>query len=231
MKKIILFIFLMVGLLALPGQIFAAGTTQLAPKGDIISSSLTFTNTTQAGSFGGAQAIDNLVTANNAPADNGLLFSGSDTFLGNPQLFAITGFTSSIGEIWLYTLISDTARVPASVTIKSSTTSQISLNATDYETTLVTLAPLGLAAFTNPPVVVNPIGDPARADVFYAAISVNAPAGTQSLFFDFNNDGTVGGNGTRLQELQAFAAVPEPSSMILLAFGAIGLSFLRKQTA
>jgi hypothetical protein len=191
----------------------------LAPNGDLIPNNAGFNSTLFGGSFDGSQAVDNLVSAANAPADNGLIFSGSDTFNPgtgfNAQLAAFNGFNSPISEIWLYSLINDTLRIPAQVTIKSSTTSQTSLNPADYETTLTTAFPLGLAAFSHVPVVVDPVNDPIFPSDRYAIVPVNAPAGTKSLFFDFDNDSTVGGNGTRLQEVQAFF-VPEPGSMLMV---------------
>ena len=50
-------------------------------------------------------------------------------------------------------------------------------------------------------------------------ISVSAPAGTQSLYFNFGNSG---GTGMAVAEIQAFAA-PEPSALVLLACGVMAL--------
>jgi hypothetical protein len=202
---------------------FAAGTAPLAPNPDILTGATSFANTANPGAFDGGKTIDNLITSNDAPVDTGLIFLGSDSFDAgagfNSQRVALTGFNSSIGEIWLYTLISDAARVPASVTIWSSTTSTVSLSTLSYSL-LLNNHPLGLAAFSNVPTVVDPgAGNVTYPFARYAKISVNAPSGTQSLMFDFL-EGATGGNGARIQEIQAFAAVPEPSSLLILGLSA-----------
>lgn len=61
----------------------------------------------------------------------------------------------------------------------------------------------------------------------YADISVNAPVGTESLFFDFGAGDSNGASyGVRVVEVQAFSfgtAVPEPSALALCAGGLFGL--------
>jgi hypothetical protein len=208
----------------------AAPLSTLAPNGNILSPSDTFASDPVSGSFTVAQALDGKVTSQGPPqADNGLIFSGSEGFNAgsglNPQRFAITGFNSPISQIWLYVITTDTLRMPSteddgeSIMIKSSTTSTTSLNAADYATSLLPLTTFPTAAFSHSPAVVDPVNDPARSDSKYIAIPVSAPAGTQSLFFDFDG----GGNGVRIQEVQAFAPVPEPSSIALLVVAGAAL--------
>jgi hypothetical protein len=207
----------------------AAPLSTLAPNGNILSPSDTFASDPVSGSFTVAQALDGKVTSQGPPqADNGLIFSGSETFNAgsgnNPQRFAITGFNSPLSQIWLYVITTDTLRMPSTndgeqILIKSSTTSTTSLNAGDYATTLLPLTGFPTSAFSNTPVVVDPVNDPARSDSKYLVIPVNAPAGTQSLFFDFDGDG----NGVRIQEVQAFAPVPEPGSVVLILIGGVAL--------
>jgi hypothetical protein len=182
---------------------FAQTLLNLTANGDILSSSVTVASTTQitGASFGSDKAFDNLVRGDSS--DHGLLFNGSDNFLGNAQLLAITGFTpTTIGEIWIYTLTADSLRVSDTVTVKSSTSSTTSLSASTYETTLGTFS-LGVSAFNNAASVTS-----GSTDTTYAILNVAAPAGTQSVFFDFGNDG----HGMRIAELQAFSAIPEPST-------------------
>jgi hypothetical protein len=166
---------------------FAAGTAPLAANADIITGATSFASSTPISGFDGSKSFDNLITSNDIPADTGLIFNGSDSFNAgsgfNDQRVALTGFNSSIGEIWLYTLISDSLRVPASVSIYSSTSSTTSLFSISYPTLLVNNYTLGLAAFSNVPSVVDPgAGNVAYPFARYAKISVNAPSGTQSLF-------------------------------------------------
>jgi hypothetical protein len=208
--------------LALAGRVVATPLSTLAPNGNILSSSDTFASDPVNGSFTVAQALDNKVTSANSGADNGLIFNGSEGFGNNPQRFAITGFNGAINQIWLYVITTDTLRMPSTddgeqILIKSSTTSTTSLNAASYSTTLLPFAGFPTSAFSHPSVVVDPVGDPARADSKYLVIPVSAPAGTQSLFFDFDG----GGNGVRIQEVQAF--VPEPSSIVIFLLGGVAL--------
>jgi len=208
--------------LVAPCLAWAAGTTNLAPNGDLIPNGAPTASTAFSGGFNSPQAVDNLISAANGAVDQGLIFAGSEAFDAgqgpNQQLFAVSGFNSPISEIWLYSITSDPLRVPGSVKIRSSTTVQTSLNAGDYPTVLQTNLTLGVPAFTHTPQVVDPVNDPGYPFTFYTVIPVNAPAGTQSLFFDFDASATYGGNGARIQEVQAFF-VPEPASLGSLLLG------------
>jgi hypothetical protein len=143
-----------------------------------------------------SHAIDGYLRGTPNPPFNGLIFSGA------PEILSLSGFTPGpIGLIRVWTIAADPGRVPTSVTIRSSISLVSTLTATDYETVLGTFTPL----FTGPP--------PAGTDENYADFVVTAPAGTQSLFFDFDSP-----SGARLSEVQAF--VPEPASIGLAALAA-----------
>lgn len=131
------------------------------------------------------------------------VFADGDT----DMRMVIHGFNSEIKQIRIWRDMSDSNRVPAMVTIRSSKSNNASL--TDlFETSLVESVALGTEAFS--------------ADG-YATISVNAPAGTRSLLFDFGDVDSNGGYyGLRIMEIQAFAT-PEPSTSALLSIGVVGL--------
>jgi hypothetical protein len=132
------------------------------------------------------------------------------------QSIAITGFDSTLGVIRIWSVPGGSA--PLSVTIYGSTNSTTSLNSADYALTLVgttTLSPW------------SPSTDGHSDYNQYKVFNVSAPAGTQSLLFDFG----VSGNYTAVAEFQAFAAIPEPSTwaMLLLGMGALVLGIRRRQ--
>jgi hypothetical protein len=133
----------------------------------------------------------------------------------NDMRLVVHGFNSQIRQIRIWRDTSDTNRVPAQVTIRSSESDNASL-ADPFETALVNTIVLGPEAFTDG----------------YATINVAAPAGTRSLFFDFGGVDSNGSHyGARVMEIQAFAA-PEPSTSVLLGMGLLGLLVYvwRKQT-
>ncbi len=182
---------------ATPGNLLA-----LLPASDLASSS---SNT----SFGAAlsQIDDNFV--NTANQDNGLIFADTDT----DQRVAITGFNSKIADIRFFTSPTDPGRFPSSLTIYSSSSSTTSLNSSNYTILVPTIA-LNGSAFT-------PVAGSTAA---YIDLFVNAPVGTQSLLFDIGN---ANGEGDRISEAQAFATVPEPSSLWLMPAGLLLFAMLR----
>ena len=110
------------------------------------------------------------------------------------QRLVIHGFNSAVGLIRIWR---GEDRIAQQVTIKSSLFDLSSLNAADYGTTLASLSSLSFN------------------DAGYVDIAVKAPAGTQSLFFDFGNRteyyptaGWPQPAGVRTMEIQAFATVP-----------------------
>ena len=128
--------------------------------------------------------------------------AGVDT---NPRL-VVSGFNSAIRTIRIW----GNSDIPIrSVTIRSSTTRQTSLNASAYETELVpTTTYADMSDWTH----VGGVGSSCYKD--YAVI---APTGTQSVFFGFNSSS---GTWVRVQELQAFSH-PTPMSNRLVS-GVIG---------
>ena len=183
---------------AAPGNLFA-----LLPTSDLASSS---SNT----GFGAglSQINDNFV--NTANQDNGLIFGNSDT----DQRVAITGFNSKIVDIRFFSSPSDPGRFPSSLSVYYSTSSTTSLTSSSYTGLLFATPALNGSAFT-------PVAGSTAA---YIDLYVNAPVGTQSLLFDI---GSANGEGDRISELQAFAAVPEPSSLSLCVLSAGFLIFAK----
>lgn len=175
---------------ATPGNLLA-----LLPVSDLASSS---SNT----SFGAAlsQIDDNFV--NTANQDNGLIFADSDT----DQRVAITGFDSKILDLRFFTSPTDPGRFPSSLSIYYSVNSTTSLTSSNYTGLLFATTALNGSAFA-------PVAGSTAA---YIDLYVNAPVGTQSLLFDIGN---ANGEGDRISEVEAFATVPEPSSLCLIAAG------------
>lgn len=118
----------------------------------------------------------------------------------------VHGFNSRVKQIRIWRDMSDVNRVPAKVTIMSST-SKNTLLTNRFETTLVTSLSLGNNAFVDG----------------YSTINVDAPEGTQSLFFDFGDTDSLGNaHGVRIMEIQAMA-IPEPSAITMIGGGLGGL--------
>ena len=152
---------------------------------------------------------------------------------GNPvQQMEIYGFNSAIGTIrlWVDTTTNGNG-APLQASIWSSTNANNTLTSPDlgssgntanhFETLLAggaTPVTLGNAAFTCD----HPEWWAAAG---YHEFTVNAPAGTQSLYFNFYGGNAANGNtgGVGIIEAQAFAPTPEPSSLVLLACGLIAL--------
>lgn len=126
----------------------------------------------------------------------GFAFADWDT----NRTMAITGFDSSVGLIRVW---KGEDRIPDTVTI-GSTSVDGSINPADY-TALTTIS--GLMAMFN-----------AQG---YADIAVNAPAGTKGLGFVWGAGSNA--SGTEILDIQAFATVPEPSSIVLLVCGLVSL--------
>ena len=175
-----------------PGNLLA-----LLPTSDLAASTISGV------AFGLPSVVNNLVGTSNQ--DDGLVFLDTDT----DQELAITGFDSALTDIRFFTAPGDARRFPASITVYYSTQSTLSLDDAGIPYTGVNggllQAKLNLTStpFTSVPGSTNG----------YIDLSVNAPAGTQTLLFDF---GTANGTGDRVGEIQAFD-LPEPSSLLLLA--------------
>jgi hypothetical protein len=126
------------------------------------------------------------------------------------QSLAIRNIGAGFDTIRIWRDTTEDVRVPARVLVKSSSsdlTDEDCLNASKYETELTNLSSLTF----------NSLG--------YADIAVNAGANTQNLFLDFGIGDALGTSyGVRVVEVQAFnLAVPEPSSIAIVACGAFGL--------
>jgi hypothetical protein len=120
----------------------------------------------------------------------------------NSMRMVIHGFKSGIKQLRIWRDTTDVNRVPAQVTIRSSTRDNAALGDT-FETALVNSYTLGTAAFEDG----------------CATVTVNAPEGTQSLFLDFGGvDANGAAFGNRIVEIQAFAT-PEPSTTAVVTTG------------
>jgi hypothetical protein len=175
-----------------PGNLLA-----LLPTGDLAASTVSVV------AFGLPSVVNNLVGTSNQ--DDGLVFLDTDT----DERLAITGFDSALTDIRFFTSPGDAARFPSSITVYYSTQSTLSLDAADTPYAgvngglLQATVNLTSALFTSVPGSTNG----------YIDLSVNAPAGTQTLLFNF---GSANGTGDRVGEMQAFD-LPEPNSLLLLA--------------
>lgn len=141
----------------------------------------------------------------------------SDPASDNPRL-AVWGFNSAIDTIRIWgagDLDPDMVEIKSSTSLVTPVSEAFPADLTDsYETTLVAMTTPAEMAATR-------ITDGTAGDqpwqMWYWEYDVSAPAGTQSLLFDFGTSGR-----TRIVEVQAFV-VPEPGTLALLATGLIGL--------
>jgi hypothetical protein len=123
------------------------------------------------------------------------------------QQLVISGFTSPVGQIRLWNYGD---RIPQTVTIESSTTN---VTIPTWGAAWATASTLFETTLTPTPVSI------VQSSGAETIISVSAPAGTRSLYFNF---GDSGGTGMAVAEIQAFGT-PEPSALVLLACGLTAL--------
>lgn len=122
----------------------------------------------------------------------------------------VHGFESDVERVRLWSLNDGSYWVPDAVTIKSSLSNISSLEAGDYETLLLPVTEILAEDWTFDPNV--------GPNYAYVDFLVSAPAGTQSLFFDFGVGSGLNVE-TRIVEVQAFAVVPEPQTWVMMALG------------
>src|SRR4051812_40328513 len=103
------------GLLA-TAQFASAAPVTLVTPGNLLPGGATASSSTHSG-FPSSETVDQ-VLRNDPSQDNGLIFDDADT----SERLSIKGFDSAINEIRIYSNTADTNRIPASVTIRSSTT-------------------------------------------------------------------------------------------------------------
>jgi hypothetical protein len=179
--------------------------------------------------------------AGDAPNKSDFLFAND----GGVEQLVISGFNSNVAKIRIWT---EPDFTPGSVTVRSSTNNVTSADwgalstdpTTVFEKSLVSATTLSV--FPEPSGNANswtvgatagswtvssqvPSGPSNTIASLYKEFLVSAPAGTQSLYFNFGatGGGDAGWNIGRISEIQAFSAVPEPSTVALLVSGAIGL--------
>ena len=200
----------------LTAPIASATLTNVGQPGNVLAGSVVASSSSISLSFLPTAAVDNQVRfCCAADQDHGLIFDNSDS----SQRLGMTGTYGAIQQIRVWTLnnIID-ARIPSSVTIRSSinSLSGVQLVTTGSFEKLLGTFPLGTSAFT---------GTAPNTDITFATIAVNAPAGTQSLFYDFG--GVADGKGERIAEIQAF--VPEPTSFALGSVALMALVACRRR--
>ena len=175
--------------------------------------------------------------AGDSPSPSDFLFAAGDT----QRRLVISGFNSDIALIRLWT---EPDFAPADMMVLSSTENITSVDwsTLDAEATFPTCLTMITGMTLNP----MPEGDyttwaegdtagswvvseqcgcgPTTAPTLYKDFLVSAPAGTQSLYFDFGSAlGGYAGLSVRISEIQAFSAVPEPGTMALLFSGLLGM--------
>lgn len=144
-----------------------------------------------------------------------------DLIVNDPEpRLVVSGFNSPISTIRIWG-IGDVD--PTAVTIKSST-SLITPTTGSFASDLHTSFETPLVPYTNSLTwtAAGTSGDQPWA-VHYLEYSVSAPKGTQSLYFAFSPSPNYGLGWTRICEVQAFAPIPEPSTLALCATGIAGL--------
>lgn len=178
--------------------------------------------------------------AGDAPNKSDFLFANDS---GIEQL-VISGFNSDVTKIRIWT---ESDFTPGSVTVRSSTTNVTSANWTTLSSNPESMFERSLVSATTLSIFPEPSGNsntwtagstagswtvssqvpsgPNTIASLYKEFLVSAPAGTQSLYFNFGatGGGDAGWNIARISEIQAFSSVPEPSMMVLVLGGAIGL--------
>ena len=171
------------------------GTATAAAVNDpnLLSNNTVTTSSDYLGWFPPSQAVDGTTL--------GACFDYADP----DQRLVVSGLNTSMTLIRLWRDPGED-RIPARVLIKSSTTSDSgSLTASDYETQLADLSSISWTSG-------------------YHDFAVAAPAGTRSLYFDFGaGDSKLSSNGAFVTEVQAFAPVPEPGTLMLGATGLVAL--------
>jgi hypothetical protein len=168
----------------------------------------TVETTSEYSTYGKANILDG--EGGDGNGANEFVFGSGDS----DQRMIVHGVNSGVGLIRVWTG-GDLA--PTSVTIKSSTSDTLGFDNFDGSTVTELVSTTALASTDWQ------VDWEGR---WYHDFTVNAAAGTQSLFFGFGNGNIGQGAGAgfaRIQEIQAFAAVPEPAAITLFVTGVLGL--------
>jgi len=192
-----------------------ATTINIGAPYNVLSGSIVTSSTVTSSSFHSGLTVDDAVRAvPPADQDHGLIFASFDS----DQRLGMTGNYGLLRKLRIWTIpVEADERIPSSVTLRSSLNALGGFSLVtpgSYETSLGTF-PLGISAFS---------GIAAGTDNRYATLSINAPAGTQSLYFSF---GAADFKGERISEVQAF--IPEPSNVMLLGATLFGFMDWRRR--
>jgi hypothetical protein len=189
--------------LAAMASVVWADTIVLDTTGDVLYGESVVASSNFGGEYTPAMAVDG--KAGGAGAD--MVFGMGD----GSQRLVIHDFNSPLQQIRVWTNL-DTLQ-PTGIGIRSSTNNNSSLDDT-FATQLIPMTALADGDWT--------LG----VGGYYKDFFVDAPTGTQSLFFSVQGSPYSGGNGfTRLCEVMGYANAisPEPSTALLAACGLMSL--------
>ncbi len=209
----------MVGLLVVLGlsvMVCSAGASPLVSDDNLllnksVTVSSNWADNASSGTFG--YAVNATNGAGGGPNGDFLFAQGDNT-----QRMVITGFDGTISLIRIW---SGSDLFPGQVAVKSSATANLGLDGT-FEATLGSWSYSdSISTWTD-----SGATDLDDMELYYKDIVLATPTSAKSLYLDFGDARTSGPNpdfnSSRISEVQAFA-VPEPSTIVLLAVGALSL--------
>lgn len=196
---------------------------------NIFSGQTVFANSLYNASFKYSGAVDGIATAYNG--SNPGVYTSEFVFAdkasaAQPDLLSISGFTASAGidSITFFgTREYGSNRAETSVIIYTSTTdfatSADALNTANY-TALNGGIAFSLPTNASHSTFSEGVDSAGSTQDFDTLTGLDIPVGTESILFSFTRPGT---SGPGFSEIQGFAAVPEPSTWLLLGLGGVAL--------